>query len=50
MQLDPTSLPVRDKEHGYGIQLGSLCAYVGDRETVVYLYASTGKKNGQRSG
>jgi transposase len=49
MQLDPTSLPVRDKEHGFGIQLGSLCAYVGDRETVVYLYASTGKKNGQRT-
>lgn len=50
VQLDPTSLPVRDKEHGFGIQLGSLCAYVGDRETVVYLYASTGKKNGQRIG
>lgn len=50
MQLDPTSLPVRDKEHGYGIQLGSLCAYVGDRELVVYLYASTGRKNGQRVG
>lgn len=50
VQLDPTSLPVRDKEHGFGIQLGSLCAYVGDQETVVYLYASTGKKNGQRLG
>jgi transposase len=50
MQLDSTSLPVRDKEHGYGIQLGSLCAYVGDQEVVVYLYASTGRKNGQRVG
>ena len=50
MQLDPTSLPVRDKEHGFGIQLGSLCAYVGDQELVVYLYASTGRKNGQRVG
>lgn len=50
MQLDPTSLPVRDKENGFGIQLGSLCAYVGDGETVVYLYASTAKKNGQRAG
>jgi len=42
LQLDPTSLPVRDKEHGYGIQLGSLCAYIGDQQTVVYLYSSTG--------
>lgn len=50
MQLDSTSLPVRDKEHGYSIQLGSLCAYVGDQESVVYLYASTGRKNGQRVG
>jgi hypothetical protein len=50
LQLDPTSLPVRDKEHGYGIALGSLCAYIGDQRTVVYLYASTGKKNGQRPG
>jgi transposase len=50
MQLDSTSLPVRDKEHGYGIQLGSLCAYVGDQENVVYLYASTARKKGQRVG
>ncbi len=50
MQLDPTSLPVRDKDNGFGIQLGSLCAYVGDGQTVVYLYASTAKKNGQRAG
>jgi len=41
---------VRDKDHGFGIQLGSLCAYVGDQEFVVYLYASTGRKNGQRVG
>jgi transposase len=50
MQLDSTSLPVRDKEHGFSIQLGSLCAYVGDQETVAYLYGSTGRKNGQRVG
>lgn len=50
VQLDPTSLPVRDKEHGFNIQLGSLCAYIGDRETVVYLYASTASKNGLRVG
>jgi transposase len=50
MQLDSTSLPVRDKEHSYGIQLGSLCAYVGDQEAVVYVYGSTGRKNGQRVG
>ena len=50
MQLDPTSIPVRDKDHGFGIQLGSLCAYVGDAELVAYLYSSTGKKNGQRLG
>jgi transposase len=50
MQLDSTSLPVRDKENGYGVQLGSLCAYVGDAEVVAYLYTSTAKKNGQRAG
>lgn len=50
VQLDPTSIPVRDKDHGFGVQLGSLCAYVGDAELVVYLYSSTGKKNGQRLG
>jgi len=50
MQLDSTGLPVRDKEHGYGVQLGSLCAYVGDQEVAVYLYTSTARKNGQRAG
>jgi transposase len=50
VQLDPTSIPVRDKEHGFAVQLGSLCAYVGDGEIVAYLYSSTGKKNGQRVG
>jgi len=50
MQLDPTRIPVRDKEHGFGIQAGSLCAYVGDAELVAYLYSSTGKKNAQRIG
>ncbi len=50
VQLDPTSIPVRDKDHGFAVQLGSLCAYVGDSELVAYLYSSTGKKNGQRGG
>jgi len=48
MQLDGTGIPVRDKDHGYGVQLGTLTAYVGDAEVVAYLYTSTGKKNGQR--
>jgi transposase len=50
VQLDPTSIPVRDKDHGFAVQLGSLCAYVGDSQLVAYLYSSTGKKNGQRVG
>jgi transposase len=57
MHLDGTSLPVLDKETPNGIRIGSLWGYVGadvsDAATVhtaLYLYNSTGKKNGQREG
>ena len=50
MQLDATSLPVRDKDSLKGIVLGALWGYVGDATTVVYLYMSSGKKLGQRPG
>ena len=50
MQLDSTSLPVRDKDNGYGVKLGSLHAYVGDAQVAAYLYTSSGKKTGQRIG
>lgn len=47
MHLDGTGLPVRDREGSGGIKLGSLWGFVGG-ETALYLYASTGKKTGQR--
>lgn len=50
MHLDGTGMPVLDKAHRNGKRLGSLWAYVGDGNVSVYLYASTGKKNGQQSG
>jgi hypothetical protein len=50
MQLDATSLPVRDKDSPKGIVLGALWGYVGDATSVVYLYTSSGKKLGQREG
>ena len=50
MQLDATSLPVRDKDSPKGIVLGALWGYVGDATSVVYLYMSSGKKLGQRPG
>lgn len=50
MQLDATSLPVRDKDSPKGIVLGALWGYVGDATSVVYLYNSSGKKLGQREG
>lgn len=50
MHLDATSLPVRDKSTPKGITLGALWGYVGDECYAVYLYTSTGKKNGQRQG
>jgi transposase len=48
MHLDATSLPVLDRDSERGIRLGSLWGYVGDKHTALYLYASTGKKNGQK--
>ena len=48
MQLDATSLPVRDKDSPKGIVCGALWGYVGDATSVVYLYNSSGKKLGQR--
>jgi len=57
MHLDGTSLPVLDKDTAKGIRLGSLWGYVGTdfrgaekEHTALYLYNSTGKKNGQREG
>jgi transposase len=50
MHLDGTSLPVVDREAPGGKRIGTLWGYVGDRETALYLYASTGKKEGQRKG
>lgn len=50
MHMDSTSIPVRDKETGYQVNLGALWGYVGDKDCAVYLYASTGKKLGQREG
>ncbi len=53
MHLDGTSLPVLDRASPRGIRLGSLWGYVGVEasvQTALYLYASTGKKQGQREG
>ena len=53
MHLDGTSLAVQDKTVPKGLRLGSLWGYVGvdtGEETALYLYNSTGKKNGQRPG
>jgi transposase len=50
MHLDGTSLPVLDRDAPGGKRLGALWGYVGDQDVAVYLYASTGKKVGQREG
>jgi transposase len=52
MHLDSTGLPVLDDKSAKGIKLGALWGYVGrgEVETALYLYASTGKKDGQRQG
>ncbi len=50
MQLDGTGMPVLDKAHRDGTRWGNLWCYVGDSVVSVYLYASTGKKLGQREG
>jgi transposase len=50
MHLDGTSLPVLDRDAKDGKRLGALWGYVGDESVAAYLYASTGKKRGQRPG
>lgn len=50
MQLDGTSLKVLDKDAASGKRLGTLWGYVGDGQTALYLYCSSGHKNGQREG
>jgi transposase len=50
MHLDGTSLPVLDHSAVGGKRLGSLWGYVGDTDVAAYLFASTGKKQGQREG
>lgn len=49
MQLDGTGIAVRNPKDRNKKKLGSLWGYIGGL-VAVYLYASTGKKNGQRPG
>lgn len=39
-----------DHSKAGGLKLGTLWGCVGDEDTALYLYASTGKKRGQREG
>ena len=50
MHVDGTSLPVLDRDSPKGIVTRSLWGYVGDTVSAVYLYTSTGNKDGQREG
>jgi len=50
MHLDATGLAVLDDSKPGGLKLGTLWGYVGDEDTALYLYASTGKKVGQKEG
>ncbi len=50
MHIDSTSLVVLDRASPAGKRLGSLWGYVGDEDVALYLYTSTGKKQGQRPG
>jgi transposase len=50
MHLDGTGLPVQDRAAEGGKRLGTLWGYVGNTDVAAYLYASTGKKQGQREG
>jgi transposase len=50
MHLDGTGLPVLDRDAPGGKRLGALWGYVGDKKVAAYLYASTGKKRGQKPG
>jgi transposase len=49
MHLDATGLPVLDRDAPGGKRVGTLWGYVGD-EVAAYVYASTGKKLGQKPG
>ena len=50
MHLDATGLPVLDRDAAGGKRLGALWGYVGDADVAAYLYASTGRKTGQKPG
>jgi transposase len=50
MHLDGTGLPVLDRDAPGGKRLGALWGYVGDKKVAAYLFASTGKKRGQKPG
>jgi transposase len=50
MHMDATGLAVLDGSTAKGVKLGSLWGYVGGQETALYLYTSTGKKQGQLQG
>ena len=50
MHLDGTGLPVLDRDAAGGKRLGTLWGYVGDKVVAAYLFASTGKKVGQKPG
>lgn len=52
LHVDATGMPVRDKDHGHAVQLGSMWGFVGTGETevAVYLYTSTGAGKGKRPG
>jgi transposase len=49
MHLDATGLPVLDRDAPGGKRVGTLWGYVGD-EVAAYVYATTGKKVGQKPG
>lgn len=56
LHVDGTSIPVRDKDTGHQVELGSLWGYVGTNSSerappvALYLFTSTGKKLGVRPG
>jgi len=49
MHLDSTGLPVLDRDAPGGKRVGTLWGYVGD-DVAAYVYATTGKKLGQKPG
>src|SRR5690606_16954965 len=50
MHIDGTSLPVLERKSARGKKLGALWGFVGGRDIAACVYASTGKKRGQRPG